>query len=106
MKQYNETDKFISIKNRNDKSKKDNFFFVFYYRYDSHATKYFTRFHWMTHDHVVHELYCHSNINLACLSMSSVDFTCGFTALYEPFQGGYMYRLTSEAYDWNVTLID
>jgi hypothetical protein len=38
------------------------FFFVFYYRCDSHATKDFTRFHWIIHDHVIHELYCHKNI--------------------------------------------
>jgi hypothetical protein len=37
---------------------KDNIFFVFYYRCDSHATKDFTRFHWIIHDHVIHELYC------------------------------------------------
>jgi hypothetical protein len=37
------------------------FFFVFYYRCDSHATKDFTRFHWIIHDHVIHELYCHKN---------------------------------------------
>jgi hypothetical protein len=53
-----QTDKFISIKNRNDESKKDNFFFVFYYRCDSYATKDFTRFHWIIHEHVIHELYC------------------------------------------------
>jgi hypothetical protein len=54
-----QTDKFISIKNRNDESKQDNNFFVFYYPCDSHATKDFTRFHWIIHDHVIHELYCH-----------------------------------------------
>jgi hypothetical protein len=52
-------DKFISIKNRNDESKQDNIFFVFYYRCDSHATKDLTRFHWIIDDHVIHELYCH-----------------------------------------------
>jgi hypothetical protein len=36
-------------------------FFFFYYRCDSHATKDFTRFHWIIHDHVIHELYCHKN---------------------------------------------
>jgi hypothetical protein len=36
-------------------------FFVFYYRCDSHATKDFTRFHWIIHDHVIHELYCQKN---------------------------------------------
>jgi hypothetical protein len=56
-----QTDKFISIKNRNDESKWDNNFFVFYYRCDSHATKDFTRFHWIIHDHVIHELYCQKN---------------------------------------------
>jgi hypothetical protein len=34
------------------------FFFVFYCRCDSHATKDFTRFHWIIHDHVIYELYC------------------------------------------------
>jgi hypothetical protein len=34
-------------------------FLFFYYRCDSHATKDFTRFHWIIHDHVIHELYCH-----------------------------------------------
>jgi hypothetical protein len=34
-------------------------FFVLYYRCDSHATKDFTRFHWIIQDHVIHELYCH-----------------------------------------------
>jgi hypothetical protein len=66
MRQYNEcnysftcqTDKFISIKNRIDESKQDNNVFVFYYRCDSHATKNFTRFDWIIHDHVIHELYC------------------------------------------------
>jgi hypothetical protein len=53
-----QTDKFISIKNCNDESKQDNTFFVFYYRCDSHATKDFTRFDWLIHDHVMHELYC------------------------------------------------
>jgi hypothetical protein len=54
------TDKFISIKNRNDESKQDNnFCFVFYYRCDSYATKDFTRFEWIIHDHMIHELYCH-----------------------------------------------
>jgi hypothetical protein len=56
-----QTDKFISIKNRNDKNKSDNFFYFFYYRCDSHATKDFTRFHWIIDDHVIHELYCHKN---------------------------------------------
>jgi hypothetical protein len=37
---------------------KDNNFSVFYYRCDSHATKDFTRCHWIIHDHVIHELYC------------------------------------------------
>jgi hypothetical protein len=32
---------------------------VLYYRCDSHATKDFTRFHWIIQDHVIHELYCH-----------------------------------------------
>jgi hypothetical protein len=48
-----QTDKFISIKNRNDASKHDGNFFVFYYRCDGHATKNFTHF-----DDVIHELYC------------------------------------------------
>jgi hypothetical protein len=39
------------------------FLFVFYYRCDSHATKDFTRFYWIIHDHVIHELYCHINIS-------------------------------------------
>jgi hypothetical protein len=56
-----QTDKFISIKNRNDESKQDNNFFVFHYRCDSHATKDFTCFHWIIHDHVIHELYCQTN---------------------------------------------
>jgi hypothetical protein len=30
----------------------------FYYRWDSHATKDLTRFDWIIHDHVIHELYC------------------------------------------------
>jgi hypothetical protein len=34
------------------------FFLFFYYGCDSHATKDFTRFHWIIHDHVIHELYC------------------------------------------------
>jgi hypothetical protein len=42
-----QTDKFISIKNRNDENKQDNNFFVFYYRCDSHD---FTRFDWIIHD--------------------------------------------------------
>jgi hypothetical protein len=50
-----QTDKFISIKNRNDENKQDNNFFVFYYRCDSHD---FTRFDWIIHDHVIHEIYC------------------------------------------------
>jgi hypothetical protein len=37
-------DKFISIKNRNDESKYENNFFVFYNRCDSHATKDFYAF--------------------------------------------------------------
>jgi hypothetical protein len=55
-----QTDKFISIKNRNDESiiNKIIIFLFFYYRCDSHATKDFTRFHWIIHDHVIHELYC------------------------------------------------
>jgi hypothetical protein len=32
-------------------------FIIFYYRCDSHATKDFTRFDWIIHDHVIHELY-------------------------------------------------
>jgi hypothetical protein len=48
----------MSIKNRNDENKQDNIFFVFYYRCDSHATKDVTRFDWIIHDHVIHELYC------------------------------------------------
>jgi hypothetical protein len=46
----------------NKKNNKIFFFFVFYYCCDSHATKDFTRFHWIIHDHVIHELYCHKNI--------------------------------------------
>jgi hypothetical protein len=49
-----QTDKFISIKNRNDESKQDNNFFVFYCRCDNHATKE----HWIIRDHVIHELSC------------------------------------------------
>jgi hypothetical protein len=37
------------------------FFFVFYYRCDSHETKDFTRFDWIIHDHAIHELYCQNN---------------------------------------------
>jgi hypothetical protein len=43
------------------KVNKNSNFFAFYYRCDSHATKDFTRFHWIIHDHVIHELYCRKN---------------------------------------------
>jgi hypothetical protein len=39
-------------------------FLFFYYRCDSHATKDLTRFHWIIHDHVIHELYCHMNMSV------------------------------------------
>jgi hypothetical protein len=50
------------------------FFFVFYYRCDSHATKDFTRFHWIIHDHVIHELYCHNNKMVQKLPNSGAPF--------------------------------
>jgi hypothetical protein len=37
------------------------FFLFFYYRCDIHTTKDFTRFDWIIHDHVIHELYCRKN---------------------------------------------
>jgi hypothetical protein len=46
-------------------------FFFFNYRCDSHATKDFARFHWIIHDHVIHELYCHHNIII--ISIDIID---------------------------------
>jgi hypothetical protein len=53
-----QTDKFISIKNRNDEII---IFLFFIIAVISHATKDLTRFHWIIHDHVIHELYCQRN---------------------------------------------
>jgi hypothetical protein len=56
-----QTDKFISIKNRNDESiinKIIIFLFFIIAVIAMQLSKDFTRFHWIIHDHVIHELYC------------------------------------------------
>jgi hypothetical protein len=43
------------------KVNKKNFFLFFIIAVIAMQLRTFTRFHWIIHDHVIHELYCHLN---------------------------------------------